>query len=150
MKLTSFTDHSLRALIYLAAAPGRRATIAEVASAYHLSESHMMKVVHFLGLCGWLANSRGKGGGVELGMAPGQILVGQVVRATEGTALPAECFGLKPSDCAIARVCELKGVLKLAVDAFYQVLDQYTLEDLTSNRQALAGVLNIHPVALNA
>src|SRR5690606_38287290 len=67
MKLTTFTDYSLRVLIYLAAQPGRRATISEVASAYGVSENHLVKVVHFLGRQGWLRNVRGKGGGLELG-----------------------------------------------------------------------------------
>ena len=48
MRLTTFTDYSLRLLMYLAAAPERRATIAEVARAYGISEHHMVKVVHVL------------------------------------------------------------------------------------------------------
>ena len=34
MKLTAFTDYSLRVLIYLAAQPGQRATIGGIAQAY--------------------------------------------------------------------------------------------------------------------
>jgi predicted lysophospholipase L1 biosynthesis ABC-type transport system permease subunit len=40
MKLTSFTDYSLRVLIYLAADTGRRATIAEIATAFAVSENY--------------------------------------------------------------------------------------------------------------
>ena len=86
MKLTSFTDFSLRVLIYLAADPARRATIAEVASAFDISENHLTKVVHFLGKEGWLVNVRGKGGGMNLAQAPEAIVIGRVVRATEGRA----------------------------------------------------------------
>ena len=79
MKLTDFTDYSLRVLIYLAARPSRRTTIAEIAGAFDVSEHHLTKVVHFLGKQGWLATSRGKGGGLLLARPPGDISIGSVV-----------------------------------------------------------------------
>lgn len=150
MKLTSFTDHSLRVLIYLAAVPDRRATIAEVADKFEVSKNHLMKVVHFLGTCHWLANKRGKGGGIELSMAPEQINLGQVIRLTEGESKTTECIGLKADHCAIAKVCELKDVLRQAVDAFYKVLDQYTLADVTHNSHGLSKLLRIYPIPMRA
>lgn len=143
MKLTSFTDYSLRVLIYLAAEPQHRATIAEIAQAFQVSENHLTKVVHFLGKSGWLANVRGKGGGLALAMAPEQVVVGQVVRDTEGPDLPAECFSADGGQCSIAPICQLRAVLGEAVDAFYRVLDGYTLADLVHNRRALARVMFI-------
>ena len=89
MRLTAFTDYSLRVLIYLGTNPDRRATIAEVAQTFGISESHLTKVVHFLGLQGWLANVRGKGGGMQLALEARHIVIGRVVRATEGEAVPA-------------------------------------------------------------
>ena len=147
MNLTSFTDYSLRVLIYLAVDPLRRRTIAEVATAFAISESHLTKVVHFLGKQGLLANVRGKGGGMQLAVPASDIVVGQVVRATEGSAMPAECFGEDPACCPIAPACRLRGVLGDAVDAFYAVLDRYTLDDLVRNRAALARVLQFEPRA---
>ena len=147
MKLTSFTDYALRVLIYLAARPGRRATIAEIAASFEISENHLTKVVHFLGKSGWLANVRGKGGGLELGLAPEVIGVGAVVRLTEGEALPAECFSAEGGHCAITPICKLRDVLGEAVDAFYKVLDRYTLADLVHNRQAIARMLFIEPAS---
>jgi Rrf2 family transcriptional regulator, nitric oxide-sensitive transcriptional repressor len=141
MKLTAFTDYSLRVLIYVAAQPAERATIARIAAAFQVSEHHLVKVVHFLGKQGWLANVRGKGGGLELGMPPEAMIVGRVVRETEGGAQMAQCFGDTDGDCAIAPNCRLRGVLGEAVKAFYGVLDRYTLADLVDNRQQLARVL---------
>ena len=92
MKLTTFTDYSLRVLIYVAAAPAGRATIGEIARAFDISENHLMKVVHLLGRSGLLTNVRGKGGGLELARAPELINIGKVVRMTEGRPIPAECF----------------------------------------------------------
>ena len=150
MKLTAFTDYSLRVLIFLAAEPTRRGTIAEVAGTFAVSENHLTKVVHFLGQQGWLANVRGKGGGMQLALDARHIVIGRVVRATEGEAMPAECFGKDADHCAIVQICRLRGVMKEAVDGFYAVLDRYTLADLVHNREALAQVLMLEPVPAKA
>jgi Rrf2 family nitric oxide-sensitive transcriptional repressor len=144
MKLTAFTDYSLRVLIYLATEPDRRATIAEICAAFDIKANHLTKVVHHLGKCGWVSTVRGKGGGLTLARPADQISVGRVVRDAEGEDQPAECFSSEESHCAIVRGCRLKGVLGEAVDAFYAVLDRYTLADITRNREMLAQVLHFH------
>ena len=142
MRLTTFTDYSLRVLIFVASAPEGRATIAEVARAFGISEHHLLKVVHLLGREGFLVNTRGRGGGLRLARAARAINVGKVVRATEGTDVPAECFDRETNTCAITRVCRLKGVLGRALDAFYAVLDGCSLEDLVANRSQLTPILH--------
>ena len=148
MRLTTFTDYTLRVLIYLAAHPGQRATIAEVSRAFHVSESHVAKVVHFLGATAWLENSRGRKGGMRLAVRPAEINVGEVVKLAEGSDVPAECFEPGSEVCRISRGCRLKGVLAEAVTAFYESLAQYTLEDLVQGpedfRSFLIPVLRNH------
>lgn len=141
MKLTSFTDYSLRVLIYLAAQPARNVTISEIAAAFSVSEHHLTKVVHFLGQCGLLANSRGKGGGLALAFAPSEVRIGEVVRQTEGEGAFVECFEPGGGECRIAPACRLRGVLADAVQAFYDVLDDWTLEDLVANRGSVVRYL---------
>ena len=141
MKLTTFTDYSLRVLIFLAARPGRRATIAETAAAFGISQNHLTKVVHFLARQGWIGTVRGKGGGMVLAQPAGSIVIGRVVHATEGAVLAAECFSEKDAGCVIAPVCRLRGVLGEAIAAFHAVLDRYTLADLVANRPELVRVL---------
>jgi Rrf2 family nitric oxide-sensitive transcriptional repressor len=143
MKLTGFTDFSLRVLIYLAVDTSRGATIAEIADSFGISENHLVKVVHFLGRHGWIDTVRGKGGGIQLAMPPEQVSVGGVVRDTEGTVMAAECFSEGGGNCVISSCCRLQDVLGEAVKAFYIVLDGYTLADLARNRQALGRVLMI-------
>jgi Rrf2 family nitric oxide-sensitive transcriptional repressor len=144
MRLTTFTDYSLRVLIYLDANQTRRATIADISNTFAVSEHHLTKVVHFLGKQGWISTLRGKGGGIVLAKPAKQICIGQVVRDTEGPAMPAECFDTEESQCVIAHCCRLQGALGEAVNAFYAVLDRYTLADITRNRQALSAVLHFH------
>ena len=143
MRLTTFTYYNLRVLIYLAIVLDKRATIAEIAKAFGISESHLMKVVHFLGKHGFLANVRGKGGGLTLAKAPEEINVGAIVQLTEADALLAECFNEDHNACVITRVCQLRRVLGEAAKAFNDVLNQYTVADLISERPKLARIPSI-------
>ena len=130
MRLTAFTDYSLRVLLYVAAAPEGRATIAEIARAYGISENHLVKVAHFLGREGLLANTRGRGGGLRLARAAQTINVGAVVRLAEGDDRPAECFDPGTNTCVLAGGCALHGALREALGSFYATLDGYSLADL--------------------
>ncbi len=141
MRLTTFTDYSLRVLMYVAAHPEGRATISEIAAAYAISDNHLTKVVHFLGKEGYLENLRGRGGGLRLARQPEAINVGELVKLTEGGDVPAECFQRESNLCAITANCRLKFVLSDAVDAFYASLRRVTLEDVVKNRRALGKVL---------
>jgi Rrf2 family nitric oxide-sensitive transcriptional repressor len=145
MRLTTFTDYSLRVLIYLASAPEHRATIAEVAAAYRISEHHLVKVVQLLGREGILANTRGRGGGMRLSRAPSEINIGRVVRATEGAGRPAECFDPETNTCCLQRVCRLPRVLGDAMKAFYASLEQYSLADIAVPAPRLTAALHWHP-----
>ena len=137
MRLTAFTDYTLRVLMYLALRPGRLATIPEMARAYGISENHLMKVVHKLARDGLIESLRGKGGGVRLMRAPGDIRLGTLVRASEGEAAIVECFSSDVSACQIAPSCRLAGILGEAFEQLYATLDTYTLADLVVNEREL-------------
>jgi Rrf2 family transcriptional regulator, nitric oxide-sensitive transcriptional repressor len=141
MRLTTFTDYSLRVLIYVATTPDRRTTIAEVARAFGISENHLVKVVHFLGKAGLLANVRGRGGGLELAMPATAVNIGQVIRLSEAGDVPAECFNRDSNTCPITSNCRLRAILGEAVQSFYAVLEKYSLQDLVRNRTALGKIL---------
>jgi len=141
MRLTTFSDYTLRVLIYLALDQTRLATIPVIAAAYGISENHLMKVVHQLACAGVVETTRGKGGGIRLALPPEEIRLGQIVKVAEGEAPIVECLGEETSACRIAPACRLTGILVRAFDALYDVLDEYTLADLVGNRRALKRVL---------
>lgn len=135
MRLTRYSDYSLRVLMYLAVCPGHAATIAEISGAYGISKAHLMKVAHELGRTGFLTTLRGRGGGLRLARAPGEIRVGDVVRQTESPMDLVECFDPATSHCRIERICALRGALDEALEAFLATLDGYTLADLVRRRR---------------
>lgn len=142
MRLTLFTDYTLRTLIYLAVRPDRLVTIGDIADAYGISSNHLMKVVHQLATAGDVATVRGQRGGLRLARPPADINIGAVVRRTEGDFAIVPCFGTETS-CAIQPDCVLAGVLGAATRAFLAVLDDRTLADLVAPRAALRGLLHV-------
>ncbi|PJG59126.1 Rrf2 family transcriptional regulator [Aeromonas cavernicola] len=138
MKLTSYTDFGLRALIYLATLPeGELSSVAKVSAMYDVSRNHMVKVVNQLVKLGYLQSQRGKHGGIRLACAPATINIGQVIRGLEGNLDGIDCHA---PTCHIVSVCLLKGALKQAMAAFLTVMDGYTLQDLLANRSELQQV----------
>jgi len=141
MRLTTFTDYTLRVLMYLALDRTRLATIPEIAAAYDISRNHLMKVVHQLAQAGVIESVRGKGGGLRLARPPEAIRIGEIVRLAEGEAPIVECLSDDPHACRISGVCRLTRVLVDGFEALYESLDRHTLADLTANRRALTTVL---------
>jgi Rrf2 family nitric oxide-sensitive transcriptional repressor len=141
MRLTAFSDYALRVLIYLALRQEGLTTIGEIASAYGIPENHLMKVVHHLGQQGYVKTIRGKGGGIRLARAPTQIIVGEVLRSTEGSPPFVECFDPHTSNCRIQAACRLHLILRRALDAMFEVLDQHTLSDLLEPGHSLTRIL---------
>ncbi len=133
MRLTTFTDYSVRVLIYLGINQERLATVAELADDYDISRNHLTKVVHFLGKRGYVDTLRGRGGGIRLACSPEEINIGQLVRETEKKTIIVECFNQDSSQCKITSACRLIDILNEAQQAFYAVLDKYTLQDLIVN-----------------
>ena len=145
MRLTIFTDYSLRVLIYLGAHRDeeRLATIADIAAAYRISENHLMKVVHRLARHGYIETTRGKGGGLQLARAPDQINIGAVVRVTEDDLALVECFQKSEPGCSIVSACTLQVTLARALDAFLRVLDGQTLADLLQPHAKLMKIFKV-------
>ncbi len=143
MRLNVFTDYCLRTLIYVGVQDGGIVTRSEIASAYEISDNHLMKVVNFLSRNGFIDTSRGKGGGMRLSRAASEISIGALVRLSEADIPMVECFDREHSTCSIGSVCRLKGILNEAMQTFYAVLDRYSLSDLISNPVELNAVFRI-------
>ena len=149
MRLTQWTDYTLRVLMYCAATQGREqpVTITEVAEGYGISRSHLMKIVQELAAQGLLETTRGRGGGMRLMKPPSEINLGAVVRQTETDFHLVECFDPLVNRCRLSDNCRLKGALGAAINAYLAVLDGVTLADLVDAPASTMEVLPLvqHP-----
>ncbi len=137
MRLTVYTDYSLRVLMYVALHPDHRPTIGQIASSYGISKNHVMKVVHQLGVAGYIETVRGQSGGMRLRRPANEVNLGEVVRRTEPDLALVPCFEPTNSACVITPACRLRHALHEARAAFLAVLDGYSLADLVDNGEVL-------------
>ena len=128
MYLTQHTDYGLRVLVYTAINDDTLVNIGTIAETYSISKSHLMKVVTSLVKGGFLVSVRGKGGGLRLADVPEKINIGAVVRHLEPMQV-VECMG-DNNECLITPSCRLTGIITGAIKAFFNHLDQYSLQDL--------------------
>jgi Rrf2 family transcriptional regulator, nitric oxide-sensitive transcriptional repressor len=130
MRLTLHTDYALRLLMLLAIEPDELHTIATVAERYDISRNHMMKVAQTLIQAGFVISVRGRRGGLKLAKRPGDIVIGAVVRATEDGLALVGCFDRDRDMCMMAPACGMRKPMHQALDAFFGVLDSYSLADV--------------------
>jgi Rrf2 family nitric oxide-sensitive transcriptional repressor len=130
VRLTSFTDFGLRALMRMASAPDRAFSTAELAEEFRISRNHLTKIVQRLARGGIVATRRGGSGGARLALPAGEIRLGEVVRLLEVGQPLVECFAPSGGNCVLDGCCRLKGRLRSAEAAFLAELDRSTLADI--------------------
>jgi len=132
MRLTRFSDIGLRVLIYLERAGERPhpVTVAEIGKQFDLPLNHLVKVVGQLAKLGWVQSTRGRNGGLRLAANPATLTIGQVLRKLEGDE--DELVDCEGTDCALKSDCQLRGMLRAGMRAFYAAMDGYTLADATA------------------
>lgn len=133
MRLTSFTDYGLRALMRLASEPGRGFSTSELAEEFRISRHHLTKIVQCLAHAGIVTTRRGGGGGATLSRPPEEIRLGEIVRVLEQGQALVECFS-SDGECTIDGRCALKGRLRRAEAAFLADLDRSTLAEVALSR----------------
>lgn len=129
MRLTSFTDFGLRALMRMAGQPERPFSTAELAAEFAVSRNHLAKVMSTLAAAGILTTRRGGGGGAMLARPADQIRLGDVVALLEADQALVECFAAGGRACTLTPRCRLKSRLAQAESAFIADLNTSTLAD---------------------
>ena len=132
MRLTKWTDYTLRVLMHCAATRHRETpvTISEIAQRHDISRSHLMKIVMTLSSLGWIESIRGRGGGIRLLVDANKLSVGEVLRKTETDFHMVECFDDELNSCRLNGRCHLKHVLQEATESYLKVLDGVSVADL--------------------
>lgn len=123
--------------MFCALHPDTLVRVEDVSSAYGISKAHLLKAARQLGQLGYLENHRGRAGGIRLAMAPNKIVIGEVVRHTEGNLELVECFNADTNTCPLIGVCKLSNLFRTGLRAFLAELDKVTLEDIAADRRKL-------------
>lgn len=140
MQLTLYTDYAIRTLVYLGTHPARVVPVSEIGGVFGVSTNHLAKVAKMLTRAGLVNARRGRDGGLTLAVAPEEIRLGALVRLCESHDL-LECFDRKTSTCQLTGACRVERAVREAQEAFFAVLDRYTLAELVGNRPQLIQLL---------
>ncbi len=141
MRLTQQTSYSVQTLIFCANNDTGPSRIRDVATAYRISELHLFKIMHVLVDGGFIETLRGRNGGIRLARPADGITLGQVIRVAEGNFQLSDCLDPAGHDCPLGRACGLGTALREALDAFFAVLDRYTIADVATNKGLLAALV---------
>lgn len=130
MKLTIFTRHSVKVLLFSSSKKGELTTIDEVANYYNISRNHLMKVVHNLAKKGYIQTIRGKYGGVRLAISEEKINLGELVQFTEENLVEYK-KSEKDTDCnSFTKEYDIENVINKAETAYINFISKFTLADL--------------------
>jgi len=142
LQVSQRTHYGLRAMTELATAYGRGPrSLAEIAEAQQLPAGYLEQIVTPLRRAGLIESTRGAHGGYQLARPPGQVSVGEIVRALEGAVAPVECLteDYPAGSCALELGCLSRPVWQLLKKSIDQVLDSTTLADLCATGDMLDG-----------
>lgn len=151
MRLTKQTNYAFRILIYCAANDHRLSRVADIARSYAVSEPFLFKILQPLNEGGLIKTVRGRNGGLKLARPASEITLLDVVRLTEDNFNMAECFENEDTDCPLMDSCRLSSALREALNAFFAVLDRYTVADLarpSDNITMLLGLDKLEAAAI--
>ena len=143
MRLTQFSNYAVRTLIYAGLKGHHPSGVPEISRAYGISQNHLNKVASELCHLGYLEMTRGRTGGVSLGMAPEMINIGEVIRKTESTVSFVECLDDATNTCPLIQNCKFRIALMKALEAFFAELERHTLAEFIEDKDSLSRCLGL-------
>lgn len=143
MRLTTYTDYSLRILMYVSLKNNEKATIKDICDCYNISKNHVMKIVYELAREGLLITSRGVNGGILLAKKPEEITLREVMLITESDFKIVECFNDGESKCPLVGNCKLNKTLNEGLKAFLDTMEKVTIADLVQSKNTMLRLLNL-------
>jgi len=132
--------YAIRFLIDLAEhADEERIPLKDVAERQKISLKYLETFMPSLVKAGLVSGSHGKGGGYSLLRSPSQIMIGTVLRVTEGSIATVACLENGGVECERAAYCKTLPMWKKLDSLITEYLDSVSLQDLidgTSTEQA--------------
>lgn len=143
MRLTRQTNYAMRMLMYCAANGEDLSRVADIAKSYSVSELFLFKILQPLAKGGLVQTIRGRNGGVKLARSAKEISLLDVVKVTEDNFAMAECFENDAAECPLVNSCALNSALRKALNAFFDVLAEHSIDDLVKARTDINRLLGL-------
>ena len=133
--LSRKAKYGLKALIHLAQRAGEGPVlIEELARAEGIPRKFLEQILLELKKKGLLHSRKGRGGGYQLGRAPEEIFMGEIVRVLDGPLAPVPCVSViayrKCDECPDENACGIRLVMKEVRDSIAHILDTASLADV--------------------
>lgn len=132
MKLSTKGRYGLRAMIDLARySEEEPVSISSIAARQDISERYLEQLVGLLKKAGLVRSIRGATGGYVLARSAGEISVGDVLRALEGSLEPVKCAAFYSEEgCMAADGCVTKYVWQKINESINATVDNMMLDEL--------------------
>lgn len=141
MQLSKFTDYALRTLLHVAMANGTLLSTKDISQIHNARYNHLAKVTQWLANEGYIETIRGRSGGMRIAMDAKAINIGGLIRKLENQSSLVECMQADGGTCRLSSACGLSIALQRAQNAFFEVLDTYSLADLIGAHPNMANLL---------
>src|SRR5215467_9049923 len=141
LRFTKRADYGLMAIHYIASHGDDGAVSAKrIAEVFHIPPERLAKILQRLAKKRLIESHNGPKGGYVLTRAPGEITVGQVVRALEGPVRIVSCM-VENDDCPQFAMCNLRRPAERIQASISAVLDTMTLAELGPGPSVPVGTL---------
>lgn len=125
--------YGLRMMIDIARHQGAsRVSLREIGERQGISAKYLEQLARLLCTAGLLHGARGQGGGYVLSKAPEDILIGDILRATEGSVAPVACLARTQVECPRAETCETRDFWEGLDAVITGYVDGVTLAELAA------------------
>ncbi|UMZ74893.1 RrF2 family transcriptional regulator [Natranaerofaba carboxydovora] len=133
MRLSTRGQYGVRALVQLAANYDKGPMpLREISKNENISYQYLEQIFLDLKKDELVRSVRGARGGYSLAKDPKEITVGDIIRSLEGPIGPVDCVKEEDSkSCERSSICVSRNVWKKLRDRMTEVLDEFTLKDLT-------------------
>jgi Rrf2 family protein len=136
MRISTKGRYSLEALLYMALLPqSEYVSTREIAEFTGISEGYLEQLFIPLRKAGIIRGVRGPLGGYYPGLPLGEITVGDVLRAVEGSLEPVSC--LESEHCPLSQICISRHTWDELYQEIQDCVDSITLLDLSESYAAM-------------
>lgn len=138
LKLSTKGRYGLRALIDLALySESEAVSIQSIATRQNISDSYLEQLVRKLKSAGLVVSVRGAQGGYKLARPAGEISVGDVLRALEGSLDAVTCNGGGEHSCQSADLCVTRYVWQRINNSIKETVDSIMLDQLVEESRRM-------------